>query len=247
MNNFVYHYTSMEAVPSIVNRENLCFWATHHRFLNDPNEGVLGKRLLDEFFPEYSSLSMPDAFILSLSQDINSIPMWSSYANKARGVALKINKNVLSPNIANFSKCFYGEEAKESFKRFANFYRKSHCYPLELSKDASTKLVATFLKYFIGELSYIGLLCGAKDGGYRYEKEERFWVIADSSSNIKFRVRGDVIIPYVDIYMPKNALEEIVIGPANNSELIESSLRFFLANNGYPHVKISKSNLQYRG
>ena len=39
MDNFVYHYTSLDALRGILGKE-LCLWATHYAYLNDPSEQI---------------------------------------------------------------------------------------------------------------------------------------------------------------------------------------------------------------
>lgn len=58
MNEFVYHYTTLSAIPGIVGRKCLCFWATHRAFLNDPQEGVFGRSILKIFFLAFPTMTI---------------------------------------------------------------------------------------------------------------------------------------------------------------------------------------------
>lgn len=250
MANFAYHYTTIEALLGILKTTDLCFWATHKNFLNDRTEGIFGKAILDELLPHSLPLSILDIFILSLSEEINSLPMWNAYANQSQGVALKLNSNILQKLGSTFARCMYGEKAKEQVKQLANFLSISKWHSQgsssQFTKNFQDTNMAKVYDMFIKNQTYLGLLYSMKDETYEYEKEIRIFS-SPEPSNIKYRIRKGVIIPYIEMHLPKECLEGIIIGSANNSELLEPSLHHLLENNGYSNVEITKSTLPHRG
>ena len=53
-----------------------------------------------------------------------------------------------------------------------------------------------------------------------------------------------VISPYVDIFVPLKAIQEIWIGPTNDSNLAEDSLKSWLESIGMNWIKIKKSSFK---
>lgn len=63
---------------------------------------------------------------------------------------------------------------------------------------------------------------------------------------IKYRLKNNLIVPYVELYLPKSALKEIWIGPTNDMELATKSLRTYLDHMGFNEVEIKQSKVPYR-
>lgn len=80
--------------------------------------------------------------------------------------------------------------------------------------------------------------------------EERNQGTKDSSvakkEIIKYRLKNNLIVPYVELYLPKSALKEIWIGPTNDMERATKSLRIYLDHMGFNEVEIKQSKVPYR-
>lgn len=252
MNEFVYHYTTLSAVPGIVGKKCLCFWATHRAFLNDPQEGVFGRSILKDILPSFSHCDSFETFILSLSSNINSLPMWTSYADGGRGVALKLNTKALldiRPSIS-ITPCFYGEEARIEAQKMIDMTKLNIINiekdPNSFDNPINNKSKAEEIRFFIQNRMYINLLNSIKEEYYRYEEEFRIYNGADLDS-VKFRERKSILIPYIEMWFPKQALSEIIIGPANKEELTSASITQLLKYRNYNNVLVTKSEMQFRG
>ena len=68
-----------------------------------------------------------------------------------------------------------------------------------------------------------------------------------AEQKIEFRHRNNLIIPYIKNYLPKFALKEIWIGPANDMDRVAKSLKKYLDYMGFGDVVIKKSRIPYRG
>lgn len=97
----LYHYTKSNGINGIINRN--CFWATKSDFLNDPNEFVYIRRIIDAICKEiikndlWRRMFLLDVleettfltggknreyFVLSFSKCRDSITMWSEFGSK---------------------------------------------------------------------------------------------------------------------------------------------------------------------
>ncbi len=153
--NTVYHYTSLETFVKIINdatNESLKFRATHIDFLNDFTEHTIAASLLKEKLIEYdNSLDKNDKkdfqtklndnrmsffkyeeiddlypYIISFSECWDSLPMWNTYGNKSKGIAIGFNKEKLSQiEEYKFEKCVYESKEYEQYPARARILSRS--------------------------------------------------------------------------------------------------------------------------
>lgn len=81
----LFHYTTMEALTKIMQKEKVCFLATHYKYLNDPSEYQWGLEQIKNKCADFNT-DETDLFILSLSKQRDFLPMWSMYAQNGNGV-----------------------------------------------------------------------------------------------------------------------------------------------------------------
>lgn len=91
---------------------------------------------------------------------------------------------------------------------------------------------------------YILLWVLGKNPAYEYEQEVRWFFPANEI--IKYRLKNNLIVPYVEQYLPKSALKEIWIGPNNDMNRAIQSLRMYLDHMGFNDVEIKQSKVPYR-
>ncbi|MFZ4216140.1 hypothetical protein ACOZB2_32900 [Pantoea endophytica] len=247
----IYHYTDLNAVKSIFEKNKL--WLTDHRFLNDKEESKSGYRIIKDTlldFADYPSnypqnlisdiknsliflgdspelvIEPPSIFVASFSKDDDSLSQWRSYGMHAVG----INEDTLKTELERQSdtniylKCHYITNKEES-KNHAALIIKSYLLPLLLSAwnrlDDKDILGYLYLYLIMYSMSF-------KHGGFRDESEVRI-IIASTwfDERIKFRTRGDYLVPYWEMDIPQKALREIVIGPVEDRDLAETSMQMF--------------------
>ena len=90
MEDKLFHYTTMEALTKIMQKENVCFLATHYKYLNDPSEYQWGLEQIKSKCADFNT-DETDLFILSLSKQRDFLPMWSMYAQNGNGVMLEVS------------------------------------------------------------------------------------------------------------------------------------------------------------
>lgn len=291
-NPFVYHYTSVDALLSILegcrkneNNSTLPFWAGCVYNSNDPREMELGyeavKLILPQFEnscaknmnlsevytkPEYEekciqrfSQRPKDGFVemstipyaISFSCKRDFLPMWSMYGNDKRGVCLKFNLGKLIDDIKEISDfvhyecCQYNIIKEQMLPELYNF--------IVMRMDRGNGEMSISDK--IEELS---LLCECispfvKSDDWAYESEFRVVSYKHYGPNYINFFNDFSVSPFcgatvkVDnhdtISISADTLEEIIIGPLANYDVLEHTLRNELNECMLNHVEITQSSI----
>lgn len=180
--------------------------------------------------------------VSSFSENSDNLPMWSTYGQEGKGVAIgfdfsKIIEWLQSIDIDRpmLIKCSYNhEQYKEPIQEMANeIYQK-------FSRKGDRISVSGIPKFeFLAE--YFSSL---KNFAYEYENEWRLIKVASESDNIlkKCQMKNGIIKPYIEHNIPLDALKEIVVGPCSNIELIHKSIEF---SRNRVRSKTRKSNFDF--
>lgn len=225
------------------------------------------KRPLGESVHKEGGAIQSDSYVISFSENRDCIPMWGIYGDYGKGIALGFNKNKL------YCKHKIEQLAGSSLIRclYCNINDNSVACPeeeYELTKDiyknvTNPKVIKsfnrvfnyvgqglhpnTFHNIFIGMIHYIG--SRTKNNSYAFENEWRLVISNHATYSIKFRSKNCMEnVPYLEVYIPLDALNEIIIGPTRN--YIESKQkieRFLIAKNIDPKtIAISQSKAPFR-
>ncbi len=247
----LFHYCSIEAFFGII--QNKSIWASNYKFLNDYQEIYAAKNLIEDNIdrienklkkePNYKkaieellkSLNMDkDIFIASLSTEKDLLSQWRAYANNGEGICFGFNANKLTGLNYPIVEVIYEKGA---------FFNK-------LIQILITYLRKDDWSNFHNDLDL--LLCSYKTKDFREEKEKRLVVIPNSEKekeNIKFRVSGSFIVPYISIDLCSQCpfvIKEIWTGPSQKDRDVKASIMYFLDQKGFSNVKIKSSNASYR-
>lgn len=86
------------------------------------------------------------------------------------------------------------------------------------------------LKGIVGYKNLIKSLAEYKHPGFHEEREWRLlWDDREvEDSGVRYRARGDLIIPYAEAYIPLSCITGIRVGPMGDQELAAQSLREFV-------------------
>lgn len=255
----LYHYTSVDALfrGIIVKNEpepgkEICLWATNCRYVNDPEElsvGIqLANKVLDFSFDEPIQKNCEqkgnkkqlkdEAYIVSFSSAIDCLPMWGMYGQKGHGLALGFDTEIIKASFSDLLlKCIYVNQednaqlinVQSELDVFKNLWRQD---------DGSEEYFNIF--FFVYMILWI---CG-KHSAYEYEQEVRWFLT--SPRPIKYRLKNNLIVPYIELYLPKSALKEIWIGPTNDMNMASRSMRTYLDHMGFHEVEIKQSKVPYR-
>ncbi|WP_282244778.1 hypothetical protein [Stenotrophomonas sp. PS02300] len=267
----LYHYTDVSAVHSILSTRKL--WLTDLRFMNDSQEllhgidflqsalkqqpyGLFYNKHYAEQAVEYlaSSLSKYEdaarfddpVFAMSFSEKDDLLSQWRGYG----GYSVCFNREYLEDCGLKLSSCLYTRSSKlnralvaasDAGARVSSWMGRDHgCIGLE-SIDQLISLVefaATF-----------------KDAGFEEEREVRM-IARPNSNEIKYRPRNGILVPYVEIDIPAEAIEGVCIGPVREQGLASVSMEMFISsvesinrsnggNIGWC-VPVGRSNTPYR-
>ena len=214
--NIVYHYTSIDALfGGILVKDNpqpdkeICLWATNSLYMNDPEELNSGVQLAHEVLNipfnksilDLKNRVKDDLYIVSFSSTIDCLPMWNMYGKNGHGLALGFDTTELN-KIYNLYKCVYATEAnKEQMKKDILEINgpKDWWRHFKLENMLSFCLESADFMFQL----YLMLWLSGKNHAYEYEKEIR-WLFP-AKNGIKYRLRDNLIVPYVEQYIPKSA------------------------------------------
>lgn len=191
------HYTRLETLKHLLKKdEEVKIRLSHVAQMNDPLEG---KVLMSCFSDEYYNTNIPDVtfskFILCLTSNLNSLPMWAQYGDQGQGLALEFNNEYLrhftndefsqSVNGGMYEVCYIRTDGK----RITVHNPLNQDYLVEVEnevnnllacfKDLDDKLKEENLPRIQQEIGYI-----FKKDDYSYEEEFRILIESNDESNI---------------------------------------------------------------
>ncbi|KRF67262.1 hypothetical protein ASG99_16730 [Bacillus sp. Soil768D1] len=268
----IYHYTDLNGLLGILGTNG--FWATNYSFLNDKKEIIHGIEICEEIIKELeltvssgtgkyylSSLKEKlksndqDIFIVSFCSDSDLLSQWRGYSQGQQGVAIGFDfleiHNYSTPKDNNYffiDKVIYNKGIQrailkdiidEGLKIVIDNNIRSDSFQAGAVNMALKRYIALF-----------------KDDSFQEESEWRFVATNYNSSTqrfeLKFRVRGDYILPYVELPLKFNQTEEknlpikeLIVAPPSKTTTV-NSLKYMLREKGYEDVEVIQSSIPYR-
>lgn len=240
MSESLFHYTDALAVKSILEKREL--WLSDIRFLNDtqemndgveyivdalsgdvPNVGLdVGRTLyardyLMDSFDDHISYGIDDepTFVCSFSKAGNQLSQWRAYG----GYAIEFDRELIQGSLELFD-CIYDElEKKENASETVR--EAIHGIATDLTSHGEiTPDGVMFLSMLVRMASTF------KNQSFYEEQEVRCAVdVPLSSSKLKFRSKGGILIPYVTLGFPVSAIKAIHVGPMRDQELAYTSMK----------------------
>lgn len=261
----IYHYTDLNAVKSIL--ENSQLWLTDHRFLNDTEELIAGRNILIETLKKFDDFpsDCSGEFIDKMQTAIAFVSTEKLFASQKENIfvsSFSLNDDSLTQwrSYGMFSLCFDNSKLTESFKdndvffltcnyiidsndaiEVANDIIKDNIIP-SLLKSCSTNLV-----WMDVELSYLVDIYALsfKHNAFYDEAEVRLVTSRPTDNDdIQFRVKGNILIPYLKLNIVPSSIQCITIGPIDNQIVAEESLAMF-ADKISRGVRDNESNSEY--
>lgn len=273
----IYHYTDLNAVQSIL--ENSKLWLTDYKFLNDKEEFRAGYGILIDAlktfddYPEECPEGFKDKMQLAISY-VSTQDLFSPTPNKIFVSSFSLDPDSLSQWR---SYGMFSIEFDES--TFAELQAKKEIFLLDCKyildrgdslDDAieiiKESLIPHLLKVYESgphwleiELSYmIDIYALTFKHSAFYEEQEKRLVISCSpdDKDIKFRAKGNILIPYFEFEFPHSSIQSVMIGPIDNQDISEDSLVLFTQqisnriakkeNNPGFYIDVETSDLPYR-
>ncbi len=249
----VYHYTDLNALISILGKNCITLRATNCLYLNDSNEIIEGiesiKRVENATIDESAFRSY---YLTSFSKQPDCLSMWGMYAANGSGCAIGFDIDIITKPYDGCIVCKYDkQEIDNDLKNFMSLLRNGVCasYPSNGEPAIIKKNTGKELEELI-KMQYLVTCLGSKNENYIFEDEIRCFVANHiNKKEVSFKVKNGIVIPFLNIEIPKIALKSIVIGPTNKSQLTMQSIKHMLSINEYDlhHVNLKTSKVPYRG
>ena len=248
----VCHYTSVDSLFKILGPKGsekgkeLSLFATSYEYLNDPTEFSCDKEKFEDYVRSLDAIEESDILeylskkfspkvkflVTSFSSAIDELPMWSLYGRGGNGVALEFQKENIYSELKLVYPCLY---KKEDVDKLIDKFKRNYCDKSNEDKKNYQVLCALMIRMLI------------KHDSYNYEKESRYIKITvEDDVEINYRPSNNLIIPYKKIYLDKNSLKRIIVGPNLDQERTVKSIKDYLKYLGFGGVEVSASNVPYR-
>ena len=213
-----------------------------------------------QFFTQFEkdTSSIPTAiydsipYVISFSLESDSLPMWTSYGKNGSGIAIGINREALEKHLKSLGdnqpftirNCHYDFESNE-WLEIKNSIKYQYELILQIANGGEENEV------YVKQIDIIRLLNNQlspfiKHEGYRHEQEVKCKVY--KAKEIKFRESQGSLVPYVEVDIPIDCVEEIVIGPTADAERMQISLEILMRSRHIGgNIEIIQSKIPYRG
>ncbi len=249
-----FHYTDINALVNIIREDCIILRATNCLYLNDSNEIVEGIKAIQRIMKKaINPASFRNYYLTSFSKVPDQLNMWGMYASNGNGCAIGLDHKILSKCYPLYIQCIYGElEIDKHLSSFLNLNRTGCITHIGINHEEEQRKINDNIENIRNTLEnnlIVSSCLGSKNEAYKNEDEVRYVVNFKDSKYIKFRTKNGIIIPYIEIRIPKEALRSIIIGPTNKSELSLQSIVHFLSINKYSlnNIKLETSQIPYRG
>lgn len=259
------HYTSVEVLEKILKPDRLTLWATRYGYLNDPLEYEWGKTFLDGKVADLCDGEECDhkthPYIVSFCGLLDDLNMWRVYGHNGKGVMLMFDRKALTgfcenENIENSKSGIwyhsgyvnYANESnvKEQVEKTLSEYRERES---DINKADDMMEAIAFIKrddykpekeFRVTTFTHDGFFFDSEK--IVTDIEEAFTDADEIAEGVKFRVAGDMLVPYQEIDFPKECLKGVCLGYDVDIDRIMPALSLLLNQRRYD-IKCYCSNI----
>jgi hypothetical protein len=215
-------------------------------------------KYLHEFHTEVSNNSKWSIYVFCLSKKSDDLRQWLAYGDNTSGVALEFNPYhdiTERPDIFRLPVSYAKHKCKENF--LSNFLRDAgEIYINNFTKIIENKNNIKFFTKLVNILLFDLVAC--KNPQYSDEEEWRLFFLHEQPApetasdafpqqQPSFYVKGGLLRPYHDFELKKDAITGITLGAHCQNDLNIDAFKMLCANHGMPNLKITPSEVQYRG
>lgn len=272
----LHHYTSLDALVSIVKSKSLR--ATNVHYMNDASESELGLKTMKEvaeqvrkgaegvdrefldFFLDWLGrrvFESASVYVLCFSQAHNQLSQWRGYTAHGRGVCLSIDAGLLVQRMQaygwTFQNCRYNRESQLTWADaiLSRMRREAAADAPALAADKERHFNVVLSRALSDLLQVAATI---KHDAFTEEREVRFIssMIPAGDARVLFRVGRTALIPYVEFQLAESAdhpltVAEIMIGPSPTQNLTHAAVVGLVRQNGFKgQTTISASQIPYR-
>lgn len=258
----LYHYTDLNAVISII--EKSAIRLTDLNYLNDSSELHDGLNTLRTELDNLEALHKEDEddynkdaidhlqasfvvgdnsfaesvqlFVCSFSKSRDQLSQWRGYGS----YCLVFDEDELEHRLP-LHECIYKNQVKITQAKSITARALNQLTTNAKIKDSG----------FLGDhdvQSLVSLLTTAatfKDSGFIEERETRWISWGEKDTTIEYRIKGNQLIPYITLPIPRKCLKGIIIGPMKDQILAERALISYFQDKNYD-LDIEVSRIPYR-
>lgn len=266
-----YHYTDAHALHSIVKNQKL--WLTDLRFMNDSSELSDGIQYLREALETTASGLAGESGYLEeavgfLRYELSNFEENIDFEDPLFAISLSSTDDLLSQWRAYGD---YSIHLEEQWLRDAGLTIYPCLYDradkIKSARDAVDGAIDVVARDFKEQKGGLGLAmmdavlrlidhaATFKNDGFREEGEGRI-IVKSESHRVQYRPRGSLLIPYIEVDIPLDAISGVTVGPIKDAQLSVGSMRMFAqsieaahANNGGSteyDLEIRSSAIPYR-
>ncbi|WP_395628094.1 DUF2971 domain-containing protein [Sphingorhabdus sp.] len=271
-----YHYTSVEALYSILSKGAI--WASDIAFLNDSSELSYASDLITSVTNEFEKEASPEFLellkraggsateptsaasgylVCCFCVDGDLLSQWRAYGDGGKGIALGFDAHDFSVPELLVRRVLYNEQqqselVRNTLREFRDLFKNicTRYTASEMDANKTLPALSSLLRSFMTEYSFT-----FKHPAFAEEKEWRIIVPYDRSEwlgRIRFRPSKSLLIPYTmmafgdHVDKPHLPLLQLVHGPTLHPELLKKSLHLLLEQKGYEHVEVRGSSAPLR-
>lgn len=218
---------------------------------------LFDEKLLEKAYSDFAKIGVnpkgftyikSNIFISCLSEKIDDLRQWMPYADDGRGVAIGFKGidgqhffTTEEAGILAIKVCYKDAAKKEEFVK--NIYDRAY----KVFQVMDPRLAMVFVNESYGAL--LGDVVACKSENYKDEEEWRLIKVLkqeEVEKELLFRIKDNIVRPYIDVVIDKDSFLEIVLGPKaeellNSHALMNASRRY-----SYPSKIIEKSKIAYR-
>lgn len=256
---FLSHYTSLEGFLSII--ESHTIRASNISFLNDKEEMEYGLNVAKDVIKEIEkattqtewprnpwSRDIPDVYACCFCEQPDMLSQWRGYGASSQSVSIQFSGPELYMLARTYEfdleRVIYGRKRAMELLRERLKFEEGDTVLARILFE--TKLIdAEEMRY----THAINLAPRFKNEAFSEEHEWRIIAKQQVVKDVKYRVRDNVIMPYVDLSNTGTGLpiERITVGPGKETSLTVKSIEKLLSNSIlYKDVKVIPSKIPFR-
>lgn len=254
------HYTSLDGFLSII--QNNTIRASNILFLNDKEEMQYGIDVAKEVVKEIELRSpppaipgrtanpreIPDVYACCFCEETDMLSQWRGYGSASQSVSIQFRLDDLRTLARS-----------HDFDLESVVYGKKHAIDLLrinlAAAEPTAKLFRAILEdpgldaYDVRRSRILSLAPRFKNDAFAEEREWRIIAKAHVVKQVEYRVRDNVIMPYVNIANKTTGLpiSRVTIGPGKDAALTRKSVEKFLSQTQfYNNVEVALSGIPFR-
>lgn len=256
------HYTSLDGFLGIIKEHQLR--ASNILYLNDRQEMVYGVTMANDVMKEIikrneqagvkaaefkipSTNEPPDTYACCFCEETDMLSQWRGYGSATQSVSIQFDFARLvalaADNQVELKKVIYGrKQVMDEFHKVLGKFN-GNIPMMNLMSRVLNLDMESARRDAIYDLSP-----QFKNQSFSEEREWRIIVRAKSEKPVQYRVRDNVIMPYVNVMAPNGLpITKVTIGPGKEAKLTQRSIENFLRNQPrYADVKVVVSAIPFR-